>query len=198
MSLDDRADRRRPCRSGPAGEIAARIASRFLGSSGLTLKEAGSGLELSSLRTLWVLEALLEDRQRLGLGDELDRGDVRNRFQLALQGGDLAVGRVVVEKDLELDLRAHLRSLLPCVVWKTGISTPSRITVTTVVTIAAMLGAALRRRARNASWMKKKSLDIRRACRGCRGRWSGPRGRRPSRPASAGRTRWSTPRCSRR
>jgi hypothetical protein len=29
-----------------------------------------------------------------------------------------------------------------------------------VVTIAAMLGAALRRSARKASWMKKKSRDI--------------------------------------
>jgi hypothetical protein len=46
------------------------------------------------------------------------------------------------------------------VVWKTGISTPSRITVVTVVTIAAMLGAPLRRRARNASWVKKRNRDI--------------------------------------
>ena len=34
--------------------------------------------------------------------------------------------------------------------------------MTPVVTIAAVLGAALRRRARKASWMKKRSLDIRR------------------------------------
>ena len=51
--------------------------------------------------------------------------------------------------------------LLPWVVWKTGMRTPSRITVTTVVTIAAMLGAALRRSALKASWMKNQNLDIR-------------------------------------
>ena len=46
-------------------------------------------------------------------------------------------------------------SLLAWVVWKIGIRTPSRITVTTVVTTAARVGAPLRRRARSASCRKK-------------------------------------------
>src|SRR2546423_4510395 len=42
----------------------------------------------------------------------------------------------------------------------TGMNTPSNSVVRTTVTIAARLGAALRRRARNASAMKKKTRPI--------------------------------------
>src|SRR5262245_15920705 len=50
--------------------------------------------------------------------------------------------------------------VLPLVVWSTGIRTPSSRTVTPTVTIAARLGAALRRSARNPSPMKKKTRPM--------------------------------------
>ena len=82
---------------------------------------------------------------------------MRYRQQLAFELLDFRFDRVVVDGDAELEAVANLVALG---LRKIGISTPSRITVTTVVTTAAMLGAPLRRSARNASWVKKRSRDI--------------------------------------
>ena len=51
-------------------------------------------------------------------------------------------------------------SVLPPVACRTGIRTPSSSIVTATVTIAATLGAALRRSARSPSPMKKKTRLI--------------------------------------
>ena len=98
-----------PVESG--GESAVWTDSMLSGLSTLTLKAGGSGLRVELIEEALVLEPVLEDLQRRRRRDVLDGLDVRDPRDLVLERGDLAVGRVVEEEDLELELAADVVGL---------------------------------------------------------------------------------------
>ena len=176
-----------------------RIPGRLAASSALTSKLAGSGLvcscstidlSFSSLRSVFSASALLMKVTAATCG---------TASSFALRRGDFGRRRVVEEAELDVELAADLVAL--------GLGRledrdqdaeqdhghdrgHDRGQASGRRCGAARAGPPAGRRSRR---------DIRAASPG-RGRWSGPRprARPPSRPASAGRTRSSTPRCSRR
>src|SRR3954464_8887995 len=143
------------CPFGPLGKIAFWIDGRLAASSGFTSKLLGSGLNFSSstIRLSSSSDSSVFSASALLMNFTSATWLIPSSLLFVAAISALVASGKSAYWTLSW---SRTSSLLPWAVWKIGISIPSRTTVTTVVTIAARLGAPLRFSARRASWMKNR------------------------------------------